>query len=160
MQNDCWNISFTMYYMEPNEESLWLYMYSADTLRNNCVVITSKRRHFDVNTSKWRRFDVITTLLLRHVFRGYLYHTCRDETNHSTSTTNVNISAWSIIVWHQMTHRVESWSWDGLVYLAWISGPAREGTKYVIGVRYAPQFWPRKNVAFQPLSFVKIGKNV
>ena len=31
------------------------------------VVITSKRRHFDVITSKWRRFDVIMTSLLRHV---------------------------------------------------------------------------------------------
>ena len=41
-----------------------------NTLRNNDVVITSKRRHFDVITSKWRRFDVITTLLLCHVFRG------------------------------------------------------------------------------------------
>ena len=40
----------------------------ADTPRNNDVVITPKRRHFDVITSKWRRFDVITTLLLRHVF--------------------------------------------------------------------------------------------
>ena len=34
-----------------------------NTLRNNDVVIMSKRRHFDVVTSKWRRFDVITTLL-------------------------------------------------------------------------------------------------
>ena len=34
--------------------------FPADTLRNNDVVITSKRRHFDVITSKWRRFDVIT----------------------------------------------------------------------------------------------------
>ena len=42
----------------------------ANTLRNDNVVITSKRRHFDVITSKWRRFDVITTLVLRHVFRG------------------------------------------------------------------------------------------
>ena len=42
----------------------------ADTLRNNDVVITSKRRYyFDVITSQWRRSDVITTLLLRHVFR-------------------------------------------------------------------------------------------
>ena len=41
-----------------------------DRLRNNGVVITSKRRHFDVITSKWRRFDVITTFLLRHVFSG------------------------------------------------------------------------------------------
>ena len=45
----------------------------ADTLRNNDVVVTSKRRHFDVITSKWRRFDVITTLLLRHVFRGIVF---------------------------------------------------------------------------------------
>ena len=44
----------------------------ADTSRNNDVVITSKRRHFDVITSKWRRFDVITTLLLSHVFSGTL----------------------------------------------------------------------------------------
>ena len=44
----------------------------ADTLRNNDLVITSKRHHFGVITSKWRRFDVITTLLLRHVFRGIL----------------------------------------------------------------------------------------
>ena len=62
---------------------LWhLRSTPADTLRNNDVVITSKRRHFDVITSKWRRFDVITitskwrrfdvitTLLLRHVFSG------------------------------------------------------------------------------------------
>ena len=42
----------------------------ANTSRDNDVVITSQRRHFDVITSKWRRFDVITTLLLRHVFSG------------------------------------------------------------------------------------------
>ena len=47
-------------------------------LRNNDVVITSKRRHFDVVTSKWRRFDVITTLLLRHVF---------SETTHEMALT-------------------------------------------------------------------------
>ena len=44
----------------------------ADKLRNDNVVITSKRRHFDVITSKWHRFDVITTLLLRHMFSGVL----------------------------------------------------------------------------------------
>ena len=43
---------------------------SADTLHNNDVVITSKRRHFDVITSKWRRFDIITTASLCHVFGG------------------------------------------------------------------------------------------
>ena len=41
----------------------FLQSFQTDTLRNNCVVITSKRRHLDVITSKWRRFDVITTLL-------------------------------------------------------------------------------------------------
>ena len=49
---------------------LWSRSIPANTLRNNNVVSTSQRRHFDVITSKWRRFDVITTLLLRHVFRG------------------------------------------------------------------------------------------
>ena len=41
-----------------------------NTWRNNNVVITSKRRHFDVITSKWRRLDVIATSLLRNVFAG------------------------------------------------------------------------------------------
>ena len=41
-----------------------------NTWGNNNVVITSKRRHFDVITSKWRRFDVITTSLLRDVSAG------------------------------------------------------------------------------------------
>ena len=36
---------------------------SQPTSRNDDVVITPKRHHFDVITSKWRRFDVITTLL-------------------------------------------------------------------------------------------------
>ena len=45
-----------------------LFYNPADTLRNNDVVITSKRTHFDVFTTKWRLFDVITTLLLRHVY--------------------------------------------------------------------------------------------
>ena len=40
-----------------------------NTWRNNNIVITSKRRHFDV---KWHRFDVITTSLLRYVFVGWL----------------------------------------------------------------------------------------
>ena len=47
--------------------------HPADTLRNNDVVITSKRRHFDVITSKWR-CDVITTLLLRQMFGGLESH--------------------------------------------------------------------------------------
>ena len=42
-----------------------------NTWRNNEVVITSKRRHFDVITSKWRRFDVITTSLLRDVLNVF-----------------------------------------------------------------------------------------
>ena len=47
---------------------------SNNTWRNNNVVITSKRRHFDVITSKWRCFDVITTSLLRNVFAGKVAH--------------------------------------------------------------------------------------
>ena len=55
-----------------------------NTWRNNNVVITSKRRHFDVIviTSKWRRFDVITTSLLRHV-------------------SAKNLPLVGILVWHQ-----------------------------------------------------------
>ena len=41
-----------------------------NTWRNNNVVITSKRRHFDVITSKLRRFDTIMTSLLRNVSDG------------------------------------------------------------------------------------------
>ena len=52
------------------EPGLIFVHYPADILRNNNVVITSKRRHFDVITSKWRRIDVITTLSLRRVFSG------------------------------------------------------------------------------------------
>ena len=40
-----------------------------NTWCNNNVVITSKRRHFDVTTPKWRRFDVIT-MSLRNVIPG------------------------------------------------------------------------------------------
>ena len=40
-------------------------IWKPNTLRDNDVVITSKRRHFDVITSKWRRFDVITNLCAR-----------------------------------------------------------------------------------------------
>ena len=43
-----------------------------NTWRDNNVVITTQRRHFDVITSKWRRFDVITTSLLRDVSAGML----------------------------------------------------------------------------------------
>ena len=35
------------------------YNTPLNTWYNNSVVITSKRRHFDVIMSKWRRFDVI-----------------------------------------------------------------------------------------------------
>ena len=48
--------------------------FPLNTWRNNNVVITSKRRHFDVITSKWRRFDVITTSLLRDVSTGLKQH--------------------------------------------------------------------------------------
>ena len=46
-----------------------------NTWCNNNVVITSKRRHFDVISSKWRRFDVITTLLFRNVSAGMCWLT-------------------------------------------------------------------------------------
>ena len=59
---------------ESHEHSFHVINIPAVTLRNDDVVFTSKRRHFDVITSKWRGFDVITTLLLRQVFNGmYLY---------------------------------------------------------------------------------------
>ena len=48
--------------------------FPLNTWRNNNVVITSKRRHFDVITSKWRRFGVITTSLLRNVSAGLWRH--------------------------------------------------------------------------------------
>ena len=44
--------------------------YPCDTVRNNGVVITSKRRHFDVIKSKWRRFDVTTTIITSSVRRA------------------------------------------------------------------------------------------
>ena len=43
--------------------------YPLNTWRDNNVVITSTRRHFDVITWKWRRFDVMTSLL-RNVSTG------------------------------------------------------------------------------------------
>ena len=46
------------------------YCHPPDKLRNNDIVNTPKRRHFEVIASKWQRFDVITTLLLRQVFGG------------------------------------------------------------------------------------------
>ena len=52
------------------EESQTLFRRPLNTWRNNNVVITSKRRYFDVITSKWRRCDVITTSLSRDVFAG------------------------------------------------------------------------------------------
>ena len=75
------NVPLTLPPPHPSSSSVWCNLNldssvkthcrrPANTLRNNNVVITSKRRHFDVITSKWRRFDVITTLVLRHVFRG------------------------------------------------------------------------------------------
>ena len=54
---------FKLHITGPSENPL-------NTWRNNNVVITSKRRHFDVITSKWRRFNVITTSLLRNVSAG------------------------------------------------------------------------------------------
>ena len=53
--------------------SVGTHTYSLNTWRNNNVVLTSKRRHFDVITSKWHRFDVITMSSLRHVSAGYIF---------------------------------------------------------------------------------------
>ena len=44
----------------------------ADILRNDDVVVTSKRR-------QWCRFDVITTSLLRHVFSGLYSYTLQSQ---------------------------------------------------------------------------------
>ena len=44
----------------------------AVTLRNNDVLFTSKRRHFDVNTSKWRRFDVNLYVTMASFWRKYV----------------------------------------------------------------------------------------
>ena len=41
-----------------------------NTWRINNVVITTKRRHFDLITPKWRRFDVLTTSILCYVSAG------------------------------------------------------------------------------------------
>ena len=70
-----WDILFTRsvmawYYKWPEDDKC--IIFPANTSRDNDVVITSQRRHFDVITSKWRRFDVITSLLLRHVFSGLI----------------------------------------------------------------------------------------
>ena len=46
--------------------------YPLNTWHNNNVVITWKRRHFDVITSRWRRVDVKATSLLRNMCAGYL----------------------------------------------------------------------------------------
>ena len=63
----------TNHYLNQDWGEFWIYeskYLPLNTWRNNNVVITSKRRHFDVITSKWRRFDVITTSLLRNVSTG------------------------------------------------------------------------------------------
>ena len=44
--------------------------FPPNTWRSNDVVITSKRRHFDVVTSKWRRVDVKMASILRNVCAG------------------------------------------------------------------------------------------
>ena len=85
-QPSCWHTSFlgsakaygiwqeTVYMIEQQQRHVKRYRKFAihtetlntppNTWRNNDVVITSKRRHFDVITPKWRRFDIITTSLI------------------------------------------------------------------------------------------------
>ena len=63
--------------------------------RNNNIVITSKRRHFDVNASKWRRFDVITTSLSRNVSAGVtlliLVYSLHKLYRHNLAENNGNV---------------------------------------------------------------------
>ena len=71
------NISLmTMIHQKERFVVITLFHLPADTLRNNDVVITSKRGHFDVITSKWRRYDAITTLSLlftnNHAYASHL----------------------------------------------------------------------------------------
>ena len=57
-------LNSTQHHTEPIRAQVLDGLLSLNTWRKNNVVITSKRRHFNVTTSKWRRFDVITTSLL------------------------------------------------------------------------------------------------
>ena len=57
----------------------YVYISPLNTWRNNNVLVTSKRCHFDVITSKWHRCDVITTSLLRNVSADGSYHHVRDN---------------------------------------------------------------------------------
>ena len=54
----------------------WIIHTPLNTWRNDNVVTTPKRRHFDVIVSKWRGFNVITTSLMRNVFAGTLCKWC------------------------------------------------------------------------------------
>ena len=50
-----------------------------NTCRNDYVVVTTKRRHFDIIMSKWHRFHVTTASLLRNVSSGIIIissHNC------------------------------------------------------------------------------------
>ena len=67
-----------------------------NTWRNNNVVITSKRRHFDVITSKWRRVDVITTLLLPHVFSGMMSEERQRTLHHKQIKKHIKVSCFIV----------------------------------------------------------------
>ena len=75
----------------PKPRNHWLVVristgdHPLNTWRNNNVVITSKRRHFDVLTSKWRRCDVITTSLSRDVSAGQWIPSHRASNEESVS---------------------------------------------------------------------------
>ena len=92
--------------------------FPLNTWRNKNVVITSKRRHFDVITSRWRRFDVITTSLLRDVSAGFPSDPWgsdynggmvlkRNETSHTMETwiSSVGTSV-SMRIWHTYISRL------------------------------------------------------
>ena len=109
--HNSWQLIYDMILLNQNQQSrtrfAWLQrrfstpffddnrIIPADSLRNNDVVITSKRGHFDVITSKWCRFDVTTTLLLRHVFSGMCCGGCWSLPNIKSKFTKVT-TTWDI----------------------------------------------------------------
>ena len=84
--NSCWSLIMCFDVCVALEVKFIMFRVCSiplNTWRNNNVVITSKRRHFDVITSKWRRCDVITTSLSRDVFAGMWQNPIADVGYHS-----------------------------------------------------------------------------
>ena len=68
-----------------------------NTWRNNNVVLTSKRRHFDVITSKWRRFGVITTSLLCNVSAGISQRECTRTRTKPLTVVGTNLTVFMVV---------------------------------------------------------------